>query len=249
MGINLNNKTSLVTGASKGIGKAIAIELANAGSDVVITYNTNKDKAMEVVAQIQSMGRKAMAFPISVESLDETRKLVKDVIDKFGGIDILVNNAGITKDSSFFMMSKSAWNDVIEVDLYGVFNCCKSVIGHMISRKSGKIINICSVSGFKGIAGQTNYSAAKAGVIGFTKSLSQEVGRYGILVNGVAPGFIESDMTEEIDYKIQQKYIESIPLKRFGSPEEVANLVTFLASDYCSYISGEIITIDGGLTS
>ncbi len=247
--INLEGKVAIVTGSTKGIGKAIALELARAGADVVVTYNADESKGMETMEEVKKIGRKVALYQFAVQSMDSAKELVRTTIKEMGGIDILVNNVGITHDSTFFMMSSKEWKEVMEINLDGVYNTCKAVIGQMISKRSGNIINVTSVSGFKGIAGQTNYSASKAGIIGFTKSLAHEVARYGITVNGVAPGFIETEMTEDFGQERKEKYLANIPLNRFGKPEDVAKLVTFLASDYCSYILGEIITIDGGLTA
>lgn len=245
----LQGKVAIITGGTRGIGKAIAIQMARQGAKVVITYNSDKEKGIKTINEIVELGGEAILLKLSVESAEDSRKLAKDVVKMFGKIDILINNVGITKDSSFLMMSKSSWEKVIDVNLNGTFNCCKAVIPHMISKRSGNIVNITSISGLKGIAGQTNYSATKAAIVGFTKSLAQEVGKLGINVNAVAPGFIETDMTKDFKDEMRKKYLDSIPLGRFGEAEDVANLVTFLSSDYCKYILGQVIAIDGGLTS
>lgn len=247
--LSLNGKIAIVTGSSRGIGKSIAMDLAAVGADVVVTYNSKKQEALQVVDCIKKIGRRAFAVEVSVESYESAKALMARTIKEFGKIDILVNNAGVTRDSSLFMMSIDDWQEVISVNLDSVFNCSKAVIGHMLSRRVGRIINVCSISGLKGLPGQTNYSAAKAGVIGFTRSLGKELAPYGILVNAVAPGFIDTDMSEKVNSEMKDKYVENIPIKRFGQPEEVAKLVTFLASDFSSYLVGETITIDGGLSS
>lgn len=243
----LDGKIALVTGASRGIGRAVAIELAKEGATVAINYAGNKTAAEEVQNIIIGMGGKAMIIQADVSDENSATKMVEEVIAQFGGIDILVNNAGITRDSLFIRMKEEDWNAVINTNLTGIFNCTKVAAKYMMKKRSGRIINMSSVSGIMGNAGQTNYAAAKAGVIGFTKSLAREMASRGITVNAVAPGFIATDMTAAMPEKAQENVLSAIPLGKMGKPEDIANAVLFLASDRASYITGQVIHVDGGM--
>lgn len=243
----LTGKVALVTGAGRGIGKAIALKLSSLGAAIVINYRSSEKEAKELIDEITDFGGKAEAVQGDVSKIKDVEKVVKFAAEKFGKLDILVNNAGITKDTLLLRMKEEDFDKVIEVNLKGVFNCTKHASSIMLKQKSGKIINISSVIGLAGNAGQANYAAAKAGIIGFTKSVAKELGARGITVNAVAPGFIATDMTEVLSHKIKEKLIENIPLRKLGSPEDVANLVAFLASDNANYITGQVINVDGGM--
>jgi 3-oxoacyl-[acyl-carrier protein] reductase len=237
----------LVTGGSKGIGRAIAAVFATAGDTVIINYSASHDGA-EALRQELSFGNNAVSLArADVSDYAQVRHMIDSVIAEYGQIDALVNNAGIVRDGFLMLMPESDWNDVIGINLTGVFNCSKAVSQHMISRKSGVIINVASLSGITGLPGQVNYSAAKGGVIAFTRALSKELASFGIRVNAVAPGVIETDMTALFSEKTKRTFLDAIPLRRFGRPEEVASVVRFLASDDASYITGETICITGGL--
>lgn len=243
----LDGKVALVTGASRGIGRAVAIELAKEGATVAINYAGNVAAAEEVKNIITDMGGKAMIVQADVSDEQAASEMVEKVIAEFGQIDILVNNAGITRDGLFIRMKSQDWNAVINTNLTGIFNCTKVAAKYMMKKRSGKIINMTSVSGIMGNIGQTNYSAAKAGVIGFTKSLAREMASRGITVNAVAPGFIATDMTAAMPEKAQAQVVGSIPLGKMGQPEDIANAVVFLASDKASYITGQVVNVDGGM--
>ncbi len=243
----LQGKSAIVTGASRGIGRAIAIELARRGASVVVNYNTSEAAAHEVVKTITEAGSTAIAFKADVSRLDEATALVKAALDAFGKLDILVNNAGTTRDTLLMTMSEEDWDAVISADLKSVFNCCKAAIRPMIRARSGRVINISSVVGLAGQGGQTNYAAAKAGVIGFTKSLAKELGSRNITVNAVAPGFIPTALTDVLTEEQKQAILKATPLGRFGAPEEVAYAVSFLASDEAAFITGAVLSVDGGL--
>jgi 3-oxoacyl-[acyl-carrier protein] reductase len=245
----LKDKVAVITGSSRGIGAAIALKLASSGANVVINYSSSKsqDDAEKIALKIQDLGQKAIVIKADISNLEEAKQLINESYEKFAKIDILVNNAGITKDTLVLRMKEEDWDRVIDVNLKGVFNCTKSVLKKMLKQHAGKIINLSSVVGIMGNAGQTNYSASKAGIIGFSKSLAREVSIHGITVNVVAPGFIESHMTENLSQKVKDKMLDSIPLNRFGSPEDVANLVSFLASPEADYINGQVINVDGGM--
>lgn len=243
----LDGKIALVTGGSRGIGRAVAIELAKEGATVAINYAGNKAAAEEVQSIITEMGGKAMIIQADVSDEKSATQMVEEVIAQLGGIDILVNNAGITRDGLFIRMKEEDWNAVINTNLTGIFNCTKVAAKYMMKKRSGRIINMSSVSGIMGNAGQTNYAAAKAGVIGFTKSLAREMASRGITVNAVAPGFIATDMTAAMPEKAQEHVLTSIPLGKMGNPEDIANAVLFLASDKASYITGQVIHVDGGM--
>ncbi|HIQ48097.1 MAG TPA: 3-oxoacyl-[acyl-carrier-protein] reductase [Aquifex aeolicus] len=247
MEIHLDGKVSLVTGSTRGIGKAIAEKLASAGSFVIIT-GTSGERAKAVAEEIsQKYSVKTLGVEMNLLEEESINKAFKEIYSEFKGIDILVNNAGITKDKLFLRMNLQDWEKVLKVNLTGTFIVTQNAIKKMIKQRWGRIINISSVVGFTGNIGQVNYSTTKAGLIGFTKSLAKELASRNILVNAVAPGFIETDMTAVLSEDIKQKYKEQIPLGRFGSPEEVANVVLFLCSDLASYITGETIHVNGGM--
>lgn len=243
----LRGKTALVTGASRGIGRDIALTLAEAGADVAVNYAGSEAKAEEVVDKIKAMGRRAFAVQANVASYKEVEAMVKRVTETFGRLDILVNNAGITRDNLLMRMKESEWDEVIETNLKGVFNGIKAVSRPMMRQRSGRIINLASVVGVAGNAGQANYTAAKAGVIGLTKTAAKELASRGITVNAVAPGFIETDMTAKLGDEIQKKLIEQIPLGKLGQPQDVARVVRFLASDDAAYMTGQTLHVDGGM--
>jgi 3-oxoacyl-[acyl-carrier protein] reductase len=245
--MQLNEKTAVVTGASRGIGKAIALAFAKAGANVVVNYTSNAKAAQEVVEEIEKMGRKALSVKADVSKPEEVENLISEVLNSFGSIDILVNNAGITRDKLIIKMTESDFDEVISTNLKGAFNCTKSAAKVMIKQKSGKIINISSVVGIIGNSGQSNYAAAKAGLIGFTKSMAKELARRGITVNAVAPGFIETEMSAVLPEAVKEEFMKGIPLGRGGKAEDVANVVLFLASKYSDYITGQVIHIDGGM--
>lgn len=241
------NKTALITGATRGIGKQIALTLAQNGYDIAINYRTENDALKDTKKEIEEKGVKCLAVQGDVSNFEDCERFVKEIIEEYGRIDVLVNNAGITKDTLLMRMKKEDFEDVIDTNLVGTFNVTKNVISYMMKSRSGKIINISSVVGVAGNAGQTNYSASKAGMIGFTKSLAKEVASRGILVNAVAPGFIETGMTDVLKDEIKEEIAKSIPLKRMGTTEDVANVVKFLASEESSYITGQVINVDGGM--
>ncbi|AOC56813.1 MULTISPECIES: 3-oxoacyl-[acyl-carrier-protein] reductase [Bacillus] len=243
----LTNKTAVVTGASRGIGRSIAIDLAKNGANVVVNYSGNEAKANEVVDEIKALGQQAFAVKADVSNAEEVQALMKQAIDTFGSIDILVNNAGITKDNLLMRMKENEWDDVININLKGVFNCTKAVTRQMMKQRSGRIINLASVVGVCGNPGQANYVAAKAGVIGLTKTTAKELATRHITVNAVAPGFISTDMTDKLDENVQSEMLKQIPLARFGAPEDISNVVVFLASEGAGYITGQTIQVDGGM--
>jgi 3-oxoacyl-[acyl-carrier protein] reductase len=243
----LEGKVALVTGASKGIGRAIAEKLVEMGAEVAFTYLSSVEKGQALEQELTANGGKAKGFRSDASDTAQAEKLVEDVVAEFGKIDILVNNAGITRDGLLMRMSEDQWDAVINTNLKSVFNLTKGATKHMMRAKSGSIINITSVVGIKGNAGQANYSASKAGIIGFTKSVALELGSRNIRCNAVAPGFIETEMTGELDQKVVDEWRKAIPLKRGGTPEDVANCVAFLASDQSSYISGQVLQVDGGM--
>ena len=244
--MNLKDKVAIVTGAAQGIGKVIALGLAKNGADIVVS-DINEDSLSSAVKEIEALGRKAIAVKMDVSSLKDSEDMVKKTIDAFGKVDILINNAGITRDTVLLRMKEEQWDQVIQVNLKGTFNCTKAVIRSMFKQKSGKIINISSVTGAMGNAGQANYSASKAAVMGFTKSIAREYAHCGITVNAVAPGFIKTAMTDAIPEKDRDAMISIIPAKRLGLPEDVADTVCFLASDMANYITGQVIHINGGM--
>lgn len=245
---DLKNKVAIVTGGSRGIGRAIAKVLASAGCDVVITYKSSAQQAQELVQEI-SKNAKAIAIQADSAKFEDAQKVVEETLKNFGKIDILINNAGITKDNLLLRMTEDEWDDVIDTNLKGVFNFTKAAIKHMISQRSGKIINIASVVGLIGNPGQANYAASKAGIIGFTKALAKEVASRNIQVNVVAPGYVETEMTEKLNEEQKKRLFELIPARRIAKPEEIAYVVKFLASPESDYITGQVIVVDGGLTS
>lgn len=241
------NKVALITGATRGIGKEIALELAENGFDIAINYRSESDVNSEVKKEIEKNGVRCELVGADVANFEQCEKMVKETIEKFGRIDVLVNNAGITRDGLIMRMKKEDFESVIDINLTGTFNVTRNVIPYMIKQRSGRIISLSSVVGVAGNAGQTNYSASKAGIIGFTKSLSKEVASRNILVNAVAPGFIDTDMTKVLSDSVKEGIHEQIPLRRMGTPREVAKVVKFLSSDDSSYITGQVINIDGGM--
>ena len=245
--IDLNGKVALITGGSRGIGKAIAIKLASYKANIVINYTSNKEHALKVKEEIESYGVKSIVIKCDVSKSDEVNNMIEEVVKEFGQIDILVNNAGITRDGLLMRMKEEDFDSVIDINLKGVFNCTKSATKYMMKKRYGKIINISSVVGLIGNAGQANYCASKAGVIGLTKSSARELASRNINVNAIAPGFIDTDMTSVLNENLKETILKNIPQNRFGSPEDVANLVLFLASDMSSYITGQIINVDGGM--
>lgn len=247
--VDLKGKVAIITGGSRGIGRAIAKALASAGCSVVITYKSSSQRAQEVVDEISKDGSKAFAIQANSAKFEDAQKVVNEVLKIFGKIDILINNAGITRDNLFIRMSESEWDDVIETNLKGVFNFTKAVIKHMIAQRSGKIINIASVVGLIGNPGQVNYAASKAGIIGFTKALAKEVASRNIQVNVVAPGYVETEMTEKLSEEQKKRLFELIPAKRIAKPDEIAYVVRFLSSSEADYITGQVIVVDGGLTA
>lgn len=243
----LKDKIALVTGAGRGIGRCIAITLAECGATVIVNYNGSKDRAMEVVSEIEKDGGKAEAIQCNIADFEASKAMIDDVIARYGRIDILVNNAGITKDNLIMRMSEQDYDDVLNTNLKGTFNTIHHTSRYFLKNKSGKIINISSVSGVLGNPGQANYSASKAGVIGLTKSVARELGSRGICVNAVAPGFVETEMTGAMPEEVLEKSKDMIPLKRLGKTEDIAGIVAFLASSYADYITGQVICVDGGM--
>lgn len=243
----LNEKVALVTGAGRGIGRAIAIKLAEEGAFVVVNYNGSKEKALETVEEIKKAGGDAVIYGCNVADFDACGEMITALVKEYGHIDILVNNAGITKDNLLMKMSEEDFDRVIDVNLKGCFNTMRHVSRQLLKQKSGKIINISSVTGVMGNPGQANYCASKAGVIGLTKSAARELGSRGITVNAVAPGFIETEMTKDLSDAIRETMKEQILLKRTGSAQEVAGVVAFLASEAANYITGQVISVDGGM--
>ncbi|MDE5413002.1 3-oxoacyl-[acyl-carrier-protein] reductase [Alkalihalobacterium chitinilyticum] len=243
----LNGKVALVTGASRGIGKSIALELAQNGAKVAVNYAGSKEKAEAVVSEIVANGGEAIAIQADVADSDAVQSMVKEVISTYGSLDILVNNAGITRDTLVMRMKDEDWDAVLNTNLKGVFLCAKAVTRQMMKQRSGRIINISSVVGVLGNAGQANYVAAKAGVIGLTKSLARELANRNITVNAVAPGFIETDMTDQLTDEIKESMLSQIPLSKLGQPQEIARVVRFLASEDSSYMTGQTLHVDGGM--
>ncbi|MGH7799570.1 MAG: 3-oxoacyl-[acyl-carrier-protein] reductase [Thermodesulfobacteriota bacterium] len=241
------DKVALVTGASRGIGRAVALELASRGAFVIVNYAQNEASAKEVLSTIESSGGKGEIRHFDVAKTSTVQDEIGKIGEEFGGLHILVNNAGITRDGLIVRMKEEDWDVVLSVDLKGVFNSTRAAAKIMMKQKYGRIISITSIIGEMGNSGQVNYSAAKAGIIGFTKSAAKELGSRGITVNAVSPGLIETDMTRNLPENIKNKYVEGIPLGRFGTPENVAKVVAFLASDDASYITGEVVRVNGGL--
>ncbi len=244
---NLSGKAALVTGGSRGIGRQIVLHLAESGADVAFTYRSRKEEADGLVTELLSKGRKAIAFQSNAADHAQANEVVQNVIKEFGRLDILVNNAGITKDGLLMRMSEQDWDEVISTNLKSVFNFTKAACRQMMSQQSGKIINISSIVGVVGSPGQANYVASKAGVIGFTKSIAKELASRNIQVNAIAPGFIETEMTEKLNEKQKETILGIIPMKRMAKPEEVATVVCFLASTDSNYITGQTLCVDGGM--
>ncbi len=244
---SLKGKTAIVTGASRGIGKAIAVKLAELGANLVLNYRSDSKSVEDVIKEIESKGSKAIAVQGDVSVFSDAENIVKKAVEVFGSLDILINNAGITKDGLVLRMKEEDFDKVIDVNLKGAFNCIRHAAPVMVKQKGGKIVNISSVVGVTGNAGQINYSAAKAGIIGVTKSAARELASRGINVNAVAPGFIQTDMTEVLSDKVKEGTLTNIPLKRFGSAQDVANMVAFLVSPSADYITGQVINVDGGM--
>lgn len=247
MSSKLSGKVAFVTGASRGIGRAVALRLAQDGAKVALNFSSNIAKAEEVKAAIESSGGVAMLVQGDVSSLAVVTELIKKVVDEWGRLDILINNAGITRDNLLLKMSEDDFDKVIATNLKGVFNCTKAVTKLMMKQRSGRIVNMSSVVGLKGNISQTNYAAAKAGIIGFTKSAARELASRGVTVNAVAPGFINTDMTAALSEKVKEVMMQEIPAGRMGTPEDVANAVAFLVSDEAAYITGQILSVDGGM--
>jgi len=243
----LEGKVAVVTGASRGIGRAIALKLADEGAKVVVNYSGSQAKAEEVVAMIQENGGEAIAVQASVSQTEEVTALMDTAVKTFGSLDILVNNAGITRDNLIMRMKEDEWDDVLNTNLKGVFLCTKAVTRQMMKQRAGRIINISSIVGVAGNAGQANYVAAKAGVIGLTKTTAKELASRNILVNAIAPGFIETEMTEQLPEDIKQGMLTQIPLAKLGQPEDIAKAVAFLASEDANYMTGQTLHIDGGM--
>lgn len=242
-----NKKTVLVTGSSRGIGRQIALAFAEAGYNVVINYNRSEESANQLVAEIKKHGVDSIAIKANVGSFTESQTLVESAIEHFKKIDVLINNSGITKDNMILRMKEEDFDSVIEVNLKGTWNMCRHLSGHFLKNREGKIINITSVVGLVGNPGQSNYVASKAGIIGLTKSLAKELGSRSITVNAIAPGFIETEMTKELSSEIQETYLKQIPLRRFGTTTDVADLCVFLASSKADYITGQTISVNGGM--
>ena len=245
--MNLEGKAALVTGASRGIGREIALELARQGANVAVNFAGNEAKANEVVDEIKALGRDALAIKCDVSKTEEVSSMVKETIERFGSLDILVNNAGITRDNLLMRMKDEEWDDVININLKGVFLCTKAVTRQMMKQRNGRIINIASIVGVSGNPGQANYVAAKAGVIGLTKTAAKELAARNITVNAIAPGFITTDMTDKLTEEIKTEMLKQIPLARFGEPKDIAKAAAFLASSDSAYMTGQTLHIDGGM--
>jgi 3-oxoacyl-[acyl-carrier protein] reductase len=243
----LMGKNAVVTGASRGLGRSIALKLAELGANVILNYRSSANSVEEVVTAIEEKGVKALAVQGDVSSFEDAKNIIDAAVKNFGSIDILVNNAGITKDGLLMRMKEEDFDNVIEVNLKGVFNCTRHAVPIMMKQRSGRIINISSVVGLAGNAGQANYAAAKAGIIGFTKSTAKEIASRGITVNAIAPGFIQTDMTDILSDKVKETIMNNIPLKKLGEPEDVAETTAFLASPAAKYITGQVISVDGGM--
>jgi len=244
--VELSGKVVLVTGAAQGIGKAIALLLAKNGADVVVS-DINLEKAQETAHEIQGMGRRSFAIKVNVADLKDVERMVEAIVEQFGRIDILVNNAGITRDRLILRMTEEDWDAVLDVNLKGTFNCTKAAIRHMSKQKCGKIVSIASVSGEMGNPGQANYAASKAGVIGFTKTIAREFAGRGINVNAIAPGYIQTPMTDAVPEKAKEELKRMIPMERLGQPEDVAQAALFLVSENSSYITGQVLNVNGGI--
>ncbi len=244
--MNLKGKSAIVTGGSLGIGTAIALKLAEFGANVAINYRKHKDEAEEVIKKVKDFGQNGMVIQADISSFTDAEKMIGDVKSEFGAVDILVNNAGINWDGVIWKMTEEQWDKVLNVNLKGYFNYIRAVAPIFREQKSGKIVNVTSINGIRGKFGQSNYSASKAGIIGLTKTVARELGKYGINVNAIAPGLIETEMIINAPENVRQAALEEIVLKRIGKPEEVANVVAFLCSDVSRHITGEVIKVDGG---
>ncbi|MGQ9646593.1 MAG: 3-oxoacyl-[acyl-carrier-protein] reductase [Thermodesulfobacteriota bacterium] len=244
--MKLAGKVALVTGAAQGIGKAVALLLAQNGADVVVS-DINLEKANETAREVHALGRRGVAMKVDVAKLDEVEKMVEMVLAQFGQIDILVNNAGIARDKLILRMTEEDWDAVLNINLKGTFNCTKAVVRHMSKQRSGKIVNVASVVGEMGNPGQANYAASKAGVIGFTKTIAREFAQRGINVNAIAPGYIETPMTDALPDKVKEELRRLIPMDRLGKPEDVAEAVLFLVSESANYITGQVLNVNGGI--
>jgi 3-oxoacyl-[acyl-carrier protein] reductase len=245
--MNYKDQTIIVTGGSRGIGKAVALAFGAKGANVVVNYTSSETKAAETVEEIKELGGNAIAVKCNVAKAEDVENLLKATKEAFGKVDYLINNAGITRDGLLIRMKEDDWDAVVDTNLKGVFLCSKIIGKAMLKQKSGGIVNMASVVGVMGNAGQANYAASKAGVIGFTKSTAKEFASRGITVNAVAPGFIKSDMTSVLDEEVKEAYAKAIPLQKMGEPEDVANAVMFLCSDMAKYITGQVIQVDGGM--
>ncbi|MBC8173753.1 MAG: 3-oxoacyl-[acyl-carrier-protein] reductase [Chitinophagales bacterium] len=245
----LENKITLITGASRGIGEAIALKFAEAGAHVVFTYQSSEERAKSLAEKLQGFGIRARGFKSNAGNYTEAEKLIADILAEFGALDVVVNNAGITRDNLMLRMSEQEWDDIMNVNLKSVFNITKHAIKPMLRAKKGSIINMSSIVGMIGQAGQANYAASKAGIIGFSKSIARELGSRNIRCNAIAPGFIETDMTNALGDELKQTYFKSIPLGRFGKVSEVADVALFLASDMSSYVTGQVISVCGALNT
>jgi 3-oxoacyl-[acyl-carrier protein] reductase len=243
----LQDKKVIITGATRGIGRGIALKMASEGADIAFTFSSSVDAAKSLETELKEMGVNAKGYQSNAADFDASQKLVASIIEEFGGVDVLVNNAGITKDNLLMRISEADFDAVMEVNLKSVFNMTKAVIRPMMKQRKGSIINMSSVVGVKGNAGQTNYAASKAGILGFTKSVALELGSRNIRCNAIAPGFIETEMTAKLDDKMVDEWRKAIPLKRGGTPEDVANACVFLASDNSAYITGQTLNVDGGM--
>ena len=244
---NLKGKVALITGGSRGIGKSISKRLASQGATVVINYIQNETAAENTKKEIEESGGQVFTSKFDVADFDAVHEEVDKIIEKLGGLHILINNAGITKDTLLMRMKEEDWDNVISINLKGVFNCTKAVTRNMFKQREGRIVNLTSVVGEMGNAGQTNYAASKAGIIGFTKACAREMASRGITVNAVSPGFIKTDITDELTEELKKDYISRIPLNRFGTPEDIAGAVAFLVSDDAAYITGEVFRVNGGI--